>query len=506
MPILAQSVSPIDWSIVAVFLVGVVAFGLYVSRKKGRGGLRNREFFLAGRNIPAWVAAVSLVATSLSAATFIGGPAESFKGDLTYLFFNNVAGTLGGLLAAWWLIPAAWKAGGETPYALLEQRGGPMARRAAGVTFLVGRLLASGARHMITGTAFCYLAFGELRHDQACMAIAVCGVLGTLYAAKGGVKAVIWTDLVLFIVLLIAIVACFVVLRQRVPAEPAEVVRAMQDSGKLKLLDFSFNPASPYTVWATLAGVLFFAAAYGADQDLAQRMLTTKSPASAARSLVMGVLAAIPLNAVFLLLGVCLWVYYRRPDLMGLAQAEEVKEGAMVFPQFIRDHLPVGIKGLLMAGLAATSLGALASAIAAMAASVCTDLAPGKTWHPRWVSVGVGLTLTLVALGCYGVFVADQGNSSLIQFALAVMTVAYTGLLGVFACVLFTKRGTTASMVWALAVGAAVALALWFVPVVPQDGGWKRLAFPWVMLLGSLAAFAVCAAGKRKENQIIFDA
>lgn len=499
MPILAQSVSPLDWSIVAFFLAGVVAFGLWVSRKKAGAGQENKEFFLAGRNIPAWVAAVSLVATSLSAATFIGGPAESFKGDLAYLFFNNLAGTLGGLLAAWWLIPAAWQAGGETPYALLEQRGGGAARRAAGVTFLVGRLLASGARHMITGTAFCFLAFGELRHDQACLAILVCGVLGTLYAAKGGVKAVIWTDLVLFITLLVAIGACFVVLWQKVPAEPARVVAAMEESGKLKLLDFSWDFANPYTVWATLAGVLFFTAAYGADQDLAQRMLTTKSPASAARSLVMGVLAAIPLNAVFLVLGVCLWVYYRRPDLMGVAQTEEVKDGAMVFPQFIRDHLPMGIKGLLMAGLAATSLGALASAISAMAASVCTDLVPGRRWHPRWVSVGVGLALTLVALGCYGLFVADAGKSSLIQFALAVMTVAYTGLLGVFACVLLTQRGTTASIVAALTVGAGVALTLWFVPVVPVGEEWKRLAFPWVMLVGSAAAFVVCAAGKKRE-------
>ncbi len=521
MPILAQAVSIIDWSIVAVFLAGVVGVGLWVGRKKTEG----KDFFLAGRNIPAWAAAISLVATALSAATFIGGPADSFGGNLSYLALN-IGSIVGGLVAAWWLIPAAWRAGGATPYALLELRGGLAARRGAGSAFLVGRLLASGVRHMITGTAFCYLAFGKLDHAQACGAIIVCGVLGTLYAAKGGVKSVIWTDLILFCMLLVAVVACFIVIWRAVPVGAGQVVQAMQESKKLTVFELSINPANAYTLWAALASILFFVAAYGADQDLAQRMLTTDSPKSASRSMVMGVLAAIPLNILFLFLGVCLWVYYQRADLMRVPKTEAVGNAAMVFPQFIRDHLPVGIKGLLMAGLASTSLGALASAITAMSSSICTDVLPaGTRANPRWVSLGVGAALTAAALGCYGAFVWDNEKSSLIQFALGVMTVAYAGLLGVFACVLLTRRGTTASILAALAIGAVIPIVLWFVPVVPLiknatgehwipdmvgDAGvevvWKRLAFPWVMLLGTLASFLVCMAGKAKPNQIIFDA
>lgn len=506
----------LDWGIVLLFLAGITAFGLWVSR---RGGSSGREFFLGGRSIPGWAAAISFVATSLSAATFIGGPGESYAGNLGYLLLP-FAGILGGVLAAFWIIPAAWRCGGETPYALLEARMGPDARAAAATAFLAGRLLASGARHMITGTAFCYLAFGELKAGPACAAIVLCGVLGTLYAAKGGIKTVIWTDIALFAVLMLSVVACFVLLATRMPATPAEVLDACRAEHKLRLLDFSANPASATTVWAGLAATLFYAAAYGTDQDMAQRMLTTRSAGSATRSLIGGVATAVPLTLVFLLLGIGLWVFYRRPELSG--HAGPAPEAGQVFAQFIRDELPVGLKGLLMAGLAATSLGALASAIAAMAASACTDFAhlPGGRHvarHPRWASLGMGALLTGVALGCFALY--DPKADSLLQFALKVMTLAYTGLLGVFACVLLTRRGSGRSAGAAIVAGALVAAVLWFAPVVPfvHEAGtdaktaqwapnllgepgtlvaWKKLAFPWVMLLGSGLSFTLCCLGK----------
>ncbi len=501
MPILATTVSLIDWSIVIAFLIGVVAFGLWVGRKKTEG----KDFFLAGRNIPAWAAAISLVATALSAATFIGGPAESFGGNLSYLILN-IGSILGGILAALWLIPAAYKAGGTTIYGLLGTRFGPSAQTAAGLSFLAGRLLASGARHFITGVAFSAIVFGDMEKAHLIPSILITGVLGTLYAAKGGVKAVIWTDILLFAVLMASVGACVWVIWRDIPVDAATVVREMEAAKKLTLLDWSWDWSNAYTVWAALASTLFYAALYGADQDLAQRMLTCRSPQAASKSLIMGVIAGLPLNMLFLCLGVALWVYYKRPDLMGThAPTDPLVREAQVFPQFIREHLPVGFKGLAIAGLFACSLGSLASAISAMASSAWNDLnqipSIGRLTakaSPRGASLWTGAALTGVAVLCALVY--DPEKDSLIKFALKVMTFAATGLLGVFMAALWTKRGNAKSVICAFIAGAGVAGTLYFVNVVPMEKDGKMiflpLAFPWVMALGTLAAFAVCIAEK----------
>lgn len=512
MPILAQSVSTLDWSIVVVFCLGVVGFGLWVGRKKTAG----KDFFLAGRNIPAWAAAISLVATALSAATFIGGPAESFSGNLSYLILN-VGSILGGILAAMWLIPAAYRAGGTTVYGLLGTRFGPSAQTAAGFSFLLGRLLASGARHFITGVAFSAIVFGDMEKSHLIPSILITGFLGTLYAAKGGVKAVIWTDIVLFAVLMLSVAACVVVIWRAIPVDAGTVVQEMGKAHKLKVLDWSWDWTNAYTVWAALASTLFYAALYGADQDLAQRMLTCRTPGAASKSLIMGVLAGLPLSLLFLLLGVALWVYYQRPDLMGAhTPTDQLLRPAEVFPQFIREHLPVGVKGLAIAGLFACSLGSLASAISAMASSAWNDLNQipviGRLTarsSPRGASLWTGAALTGVAVLCALVY--DPEKDSLIKFALKVMTFAATGLLGVFMAALLTKRGNAMSVLCAFIAGAGVAGTLHFFGVVPThhaDGSvtLEKLAFPWVMLLGTAAAFLVCIAEKGKRNEIIFDA
>ena len=138
---LAASFAPLDWMVLAVYMAAVIALGIFVGRKK-RGG---DEFFLAGRSMPMWAVSISVLATSLSAATFIGGPQQSYTSNLTYL-----SATIGGIIAifivAFGFLPAYYKQGVTTVYQLIGNAYGGTAQRCASAMFMLGRIFASGAR------------------------------------------------------------------------------------------------------------------------------------------------------------------------------------------------------------------------------------------------------------------------------------------------------------------------------------------------------------------------
>lgn len=533
---LASGFALADWLVLGVYFGLLTATGWVFSLYKPAS---DREYFLGERNAPVWAVAISILATALSAATFIGAPMESYGGDLTYLS-TSLGPIVAALVIAFFFVPVFYRANVTTVYELLERRFGPGARTAASWTFMIGRVFASGARVYIAAIPLTMILFGSLTADRGAMLVAI-GIImlaGTLYTLVGGMRSIIWTDVVQTAVFVGAAVVSVVVLWNIIDKPLGVVLEALREpaagaASKLTIVTtgldsarpwYGFDPSQVYTLLTALTGfMLLNLAALGTDQDLAQRMLACKTPARGAGSVVLSQLITVPVVFVFLVIGLLLYIVNKRPDLVA-PPAYDIAPGTQVFPQFILERMPTGLKGLMMAGLFAAALTTILSALNAMSAAFVTDYyrkaVPGRTDRhylavSRWAVVGWGTIVAAFAALCVYWYDGASGET-LIQFALKVMFFAYAGLVGVYLCAIFTKQGSTSSAIAALIAGAAVVLALepmvwkWWGAYIPisdasPDAAARTLAdvslaMPWRMTIGSACAFAVCLLGKRRTT------
>ncbi|MCC7390322.1 MAG: hypothetical protein IT431_16325 [Phycisphaerales bacterium] len=520
-----------DWLVLLAYLALLVGTGIAFTRRQSGSA----DYFLAGRRMPVWAVAISILATSLSAATFIGVPQSGFTGNLTYLA-TNIGMVLAIVLVAVFFIPAFYAHNCTSIYQLLEQRFGMAGRRAAGIAYLFGRLLASSSRIYIGAIPAAIILFGEdASRDPGALsvAIAIFCVIGIGYTLLGGIGAVIWTDVIQTIVFVVAAAAAIVLILNHIPGGAPAAIDALAHDGKLTILDTTASLERPYTIYACiLAFTLMGLASYGTDQDMVQRMLTCRNALAGGRSAVLGIVVAVPTILLFLTIGMLLHVFYRRPDIMGdAAPAYEIEQTGKVFVSFILREMPAGLSGLMIAGLVAAGLSSVNSSLNSMANTVVTDfyqpLRPGKPDRHYLVAgracvIGWGVLMTAAACACVfweahtrqvrETLGLDPSGFTLLDFALSVMTFAYAGLLAMFLSAIFTRRGNAISAIAALAIGFLVVLAMqpaiwhWWTGHIPawaatptiDDGfrlGEHPPAWPWHLVAGLIAAFTTCQLG-----------
>jgi solute:Na+ symporter, SSS family len=517
-----SSFSLLDWGVIAVYMAVMILIGAFVARRQED----TETFFLGGRTMPWWAASLSVLATSLSAATFIGVPQMAFTGDLTYLILN-LGGIVAAFVVAFLFIPPLYNAGTITIYGYLGQRFGRPSMTAASAMFLLGRLLSSGARLYIAGIAVSLMIWDDTEWPQLVAAIVLFGVVGTLYTFAGGIRAVIWTDVVQIVVVTAAALLSIWLLLRAIPLSVPEIITALRtapvadDPGatvdKLRLVDLRLDLALPFTLWTGIfASTLVSTASYGVDQDQIQRVMTTRSAWRGGLAMVMSTFVGIPVVCLFMVIGLLLSVFYNRPDLMGAAApADTLATTARVYPQFLLNHLPTGMRGLALAGLVAAAMSTFDSAINAMAGSLVSDLlvplrnarrlkTPDNPLEdpigtaddlrtPRGAVLLMGVLLTGTAVLAVGMHAAGN-DDNLVNFALGVMQFALAPLLGVFCAALFTRRGNNATVLAALATGFVVVLLLQPY-MVPRWTG-VSIAWPWHMMLAAPASFLVCVTGR----------
>lgn len=513
----------LDWAVVGAYLAGMAAIGTLAARRKTDA----EGYFLAERRMPTIAVALSIVATSLSVATFVGAPQYAFTGDLTYLSQNSGV-FIAAIVVATIFLPRFYAAGTVTIYGYIDQRFGETARIATSAMFLLGRLLASGARLFIAAIPVCLLMFGSETPttQQFVGAIVLIGAVGVAYTVAGGIRAVIVTDCAQILIVIGSCILGIYLLLKLIPAPMGEIMRVLgeRDSGphgsKLKLIDFSMDTSRPFTLWTALIGATFLnTASLGVDHDLAQRMLTAKSALRGSISLIISQVIGLGVVALFMAIGLLLYIFYKRPDVMGAAMPADVLHSSiLVYPQFLLNHLPVGLAGLAIAGMFAAAQGSLDSAINAMASSAVADLYwPMKrragavvdsdsAKSPRIAVLLMGLLLIGFAIAM--AFIYDPKNRSLLDFALGVMSFAYSGMLGVFLTALLTRRGNAATVLAALLTGV-VTVTLLQDPILMQitakmPGGPFRLASFWNLPIATLLSFAVCVSGRAKVHRSAF--
>jgi Na+/proline symporter len=378
--------------------------------------------------------------------------------------------------------------------------------------------------------------------------------VAVLYTLIGGIASVIWTDVLQTIVLVGAAVGAVIVLLHKNPAPIDQIFAALREpdpngNSKSSILllglkkgspHLGFNPSQTYTLLTAIFGFsLINMAAYGTDHDLAQRLLTCKSAIRGSRSAWTAILLNVPITMLFMIIGALLFVYYRRWDLMGGRDSlPPLAAGRQAFPNFILSDMPAGLSGLMLAGLFAAGLGSLNSAINAMAATFINDFYMPATRRlalcekhyliaSRWATAGWGLIIGGFAVACIFWMKANP-RTTLIDFALGVMTFAYSGLLAVFLGAIFTKRGNRASALAALFTGFIVIVAFqpgvwagisamigrepppsagvgthlggWTADALSGTYPWLRLAYPWQMLIATALSLAVCCAPRGKQG------
>jgi SSS family transporter len=528
----SAALSLLDWLVVGAYFALLAATGWIISRRAKSAG----DYFVAHRDMPMWAVAISVVATAVSGATFIAGPAQSYSGDLSFLS-AQIGQVLAIVIVALFFVPAFYKHRVATIYQLIEDAFGPLAKQTCSWMFMLGRVFASGARLYIAAFALARVLFGVTDPTHIAMGISIVSIVGVLYTLIGGIRAVIWTDVIQTIVFIGAAIVAIVVLLHRIPSDVPTIYRTLAESrssagtSKLAILNTSASLGSPFTLWTALIGfTIFNVAAYGTDHDLAQRMLTCRSAAKGSQSAIGAILVSIPVTLLFMLAGLLLYIFYQKPALMGsLAPSEAPEPAKEVFLWFILREMPRGLAGLMIAGLLAASLSSLTSALNALSATLIHDV-----YQPRRPARFAALDLRAgqVAMCLWGVVLggfaylcifwersnASIGGQTLLEFALSVMTFAYAGLAAVFVAAIFTNRGNGTSAIAALATGFIVVLLgqpaiykAWASHVewtthtptsqAPGTLADTSIAWPWVLTAAFVLAFLVCIAGRRKSMQ-----
>ena len=459
----------LDLAIIALYLVGITLFGLRF-RKKQR---TLRDYFLADRNIPWWAIALSIVAAETSTLTIISIPGLAYDSNLTFL--QVVMGyVIGRIIISFVLLPHYFRGDLFTAYELIERRFGKRLRTLTASLFLLTRAAAEGVRVYavsIVSRSPSAPARSPRSPSSRCSRL--------IYTFEGGLAAVIWTDVVqTFIYIGGTLVGVFTILHL-VPGGWPAIHYLAAGMDKLRVFDFSFTLARPYTFWAGVIGGAFLTtASHGTDQLIVQRLLAARNQRQSVTALLTSGIAIFFQFALFLIVGVMLWAYYGMPSsIFGKAD--------YIYPTFIVTRLPHGISGLLIAAILAAAMSNLSAALNSLSSSSMMDFYLRR--HPQ-TDDRKQLRLSRISTFFWALLLFALAVLSLhkvarvIEVGLTIASVAYGALLGVFLLGVLTKRANQTGSMVGMLFGFTVELYLWLGTKIP----WT-----WYVAIGTAVTFAV---------------
>jgi SSS family transporter len=506
-----------DFVVLVVYLLGVAAFGIW------SGGTQESttDYFLGGRDMPWWAVCFSVVATETSTLTVVGVPAVAYGGTLTFL--QITLGYLAGrIIVAVYFLPRYYAGQLETAYAFLGNRYGDTMQGAASVTFLATRLLADGVRLFATAIPLRVIADMAGLEVSYFEIIFVIGAVTALYTLIGGIKAVVWMDVVQMLLYVGgALAAIGFLLGDVSPGWWGTAVEA----GKTNLIDLGFDHSigrwftMPYTLGtAVVAGAIFSMASHGTDQLIVQRLLACRDEGDSQKAIVGSAVIVMVQFALFLAVGL-LWVHYdgASVEALGLRRSDEV------FPKYIIEGLPAGLSGLILAGIVAAAMSSLSSSLNALASSSVNDLYTRITGHvlegDRGVLVSRLLTLFwgVVFIGFASLF--QDSNNPVVELGLSIASFTYGALLGAFLLGLWhgRTRQLDALVAFVVSIGAMVLIifGVWHSPAegwmfvlgpsdaYVQEADLRTIGWPWYTAIGTLINLAVGSMLSLRHRRLV---
>jgi SSS family solute:Na+ symporter len=464
-------VHPIDLLIIAAYLVAVIGAGLWFGRRQKT----TAQYFVAGRNVPWWAISASIVATETSTITFISVPGIAWAAGGDFRFLQIVLGyCVARVILSFVFMP--WYFRGElvTVYELLQTRFGAPVKALAASLFVVMRTIADGVRLLLTAYVLAAV-FRSLGYSSGVVTGSIIGLgaIMIVFTLIGGIEAVVWIEVVQLGIYIGGAIAAAVVLANAVGLDHAIALGRAHD--KFRLFDFSFDLTKTYNFWAGLIGGTFLTmSTHGTDQYLVQRYLCTDRPRSAAKALLASAIVVLLQFAGFLFIGVLLFAFYS-------GRGQTFAASDQVFPDFITNHMPMGLAGLVVAAIFAAAMSSSLNSIAAtIVADLYRPLAPNRDDRhylnvSKVLTVIAGIVQIVVGVGM------QYEQRSALNTALSVASLINGPILGVF-FLGATKRGRTPAALTGMVAGIIAVLFVW---------RGTHVAWPWYTVVGSMTTLLV---------------
>ncbi|NLX54742.1 MAG: sodium/solute symporter [Planctomycetaceae bacterium] len=484
---LDSAIAPADLAVLLAYLVGIVLFGIWV----GRGQRNVTDYLLGGRDLPWWAILGSIVATETSTVTFLSVPGLAFAarqpgttvldprvgGDLRFL--QLACGLLvGRCLIVYFLLPLFFRGQLFSAYEVLQYRFGGATKRVASLVFLLTRNIGDGLRLFLTA-----IVLAAMIDLPLAWCVVVIGVSTIIYTFTGGIKSVIWSDCIQFVIYIGGAILALAVILYRLPGGWWECVSFAQDTGKFRILDSSCDLRLNFTVWSGIIGGAFLAlGTHGTDQMMVQRYLCARRQRDAGVALIASGVVVIVQFALFLLLGVALACFYAhvRPTV-------SFDSTDRVLSRFIVEELPAGwgLIGVILAAVFAAAMSTLSGSLNSSASAAVHDFylpwrrAAVSERHLLWVSRGCTVLFGIIQIGI-GI-VAQYFATAVVNDVLAIASFAAGLLLGVFALGVFTRRVGQRAALAGLVTGLLVLTWVKF---------GTPVAYTWYGVIGATTTFA----------------
>ena len=464
---IARDFTAWDWAVIVIYLAfTTVLGGLLAGRQASM-----KDFFLGGRKLPWPAVCGSIIATELSAATFLIAPALVFSqgGDMTYI--QLALGTiLARFVIGYLFIPVYYRREIYSPYEYMGDQLGPRVQKITTGLFMIGGILAQGARVYIAAKAL-----QVITGTDTATSIVIIGVVSIAWTVMGGITTVIWTDAIQCLLFTFGAVAALVFAASTIDGGLAAIVSEAYHAGKLRTIDLSFDPQKAFTLWCGVVGLgVLTLASHGTDQLMVQRMFTCRSAADARKAVIWSGLSQL-LTYLLLFVGAAVYVYHQHVPLSPAEQVVVEDDSMKVFAVYIVGVMPPVLSGLLMAAIFAAAISTLDSLLAALSQSTIALLykpylnpaaSDRQTVRASRVIVLIwGVLLTAFAIYCD---VIARSYADLLQFALAMAAYTYGALLGVFLLAFLPIRRDDRGLMWGVPLSMLTVFALNWHQAIPQ--------------------------------------
>jgi len=468
----------LDYLVVGLYLAAVATIGVVVARR--RRGRTADDYFLASRQIPAWVVSFSIVGTVIGSVTFVAIPGAAFAGNWR-LIVPNLTVPFVLLLVVTVVVPFYRRVVRMSSYEYLERRFGGFARLYSSTGFLLLRVIDLGFTLLLTAIAVEVIIGWDIR-----MVIIGIGLFTILYTIVGGLEAVVWTDVLQGIVLATGALTVLGVILFRPEGGPEAVIKTAWDAGKLGVGSFRpswenlFSSEPVFWVFA-VSGLLHFGRAYITEPNMVQRYLIARTDREAQRGVMAGLFSCVPIWIIFAFIGSSLWAYYQLSG--GSLPAEVLAKPDNILPYFIVTQLPPGLIGLILAAILSAANSNVSSDLNSVATVVTQDFFirahPESSDRARLlvgrsiVAVG-GILCVATAL-----LLISSRVKALVELIITLGMIFGGGILGLFALGYLTRRATRRGAY--LGMCCCLVFILWAVltgPLHLDFWGWNFTMHP----------------------------
>jgi SSS family transporter len=458
-------VSAIDYAIIILYLIGITVFGKLIGGKQKTV----KDYFVGKKEVPWWVISFSIVAAETSTLTFISIPGLAYLTNLNFLQLT-FGYFIGRIIVAQLFLPAYYKGELSTAYSYLQNRFGNKTRSLASVTFLFTRTAADGVRLFATAIPL-YL----MLDISPMLAIVIMAMVALLYTFTGGLKGVIWVDAIQMFIYIGGAILAVIYLIKGIPGNISEMISSTEIFSKLSVFNLGFDQgfagffSQPYTLLSGLIGGAFLSmSSHGTDQLIVQRLLAAKNLIESKKAIITTGIIIIFQFALFLLIGFLLYLYFGDLDM----KSDEV------FPKFIIEVLPSGVRGIIIAGLFAAALSTLAGSITSLSSSVIMDLyIPFQKTIDEQKNLLLSKLFTVfwAMMLIFSAFIFMESSKAVVEVALSIASFTYGGLLGIFLLGLSNNKIKQNNAI----VGFISAIVIMSFIIV-----FKVVAWTWFIMIG----------------------